>query len=135
MLQAAMPYLQPEAAGTIELLVKLDELSECMGRPPADISGCASSFRVDLEGMLQAIRPFCNQREREFLDRIQNIFMLRNLMSMMDLMKQKGDKADNMWDILAEQLSNEQKQQFEMMQMFMTMMNTSDSEGGDSTDR
>lgn len=130
MIQAAMPFMPPDKLCVMETLAKAWELKDSLaeGRVSGEFSSCSGPTSIDMEGMLRAVREFCNERERKLIDKILNIFMIRRMMDMMRVMQSAGEKGGDMWDVLKESLSPEQREQIEMMQMMMTMMNTSEQD-------
>lgn len=74
----------------------MGNLNAMTGRNSMVACGYESSS-IDVEGLLNGIRPLCNSRERDFVDRILNIFnmkrmfeMYNNLMSTMNAMQGFG---------------------------------------------
>lgn len=130
MLQAAIPFMPPDKLCVMETLVRAWELKDSLaeGNMYGELSSCSGSGTVDMEGMLRAVREFCNEREKNLIDKILNIFMLRRVMDLVKVMQSAGENGGDMWDILKESLSPEQSEQFEMMQMMMSMMNTSEQD-------
>lgn len=130
MIQAAMPFMPPDKLCVMETLEKAWELKDSLteGTLSGEFSSCSGPTSIDMEGMLRAVREFCNEREQKLIDKVLNIFMIRRMMDMMRVMQSAGEKGGDMWDVLKESLSPEQREQVEMMQMMMTMMNTSEQD-------
>ena len=128
-LHAAKPFFSKGFAPTLEVLGKVLELRDSMNVPKEqpELFSCGVRQSVDIEGMLNAIRGFCGEKERRMIDQILQIFAMRRMMDMMNRIQQAGENGD-MWEVLKENLSAEQCEQIEMMQMMMTMMNTSEQE-------
>ncbi len=94
-MKASLPYFDSASRVRLEFFSKLLDL---MGNLSAisrnSMVACGyESTHVDVEGLLNGIRPVCNNRERDFVDRILNIFNMRrmfemynNIMNMMNAM-------------------------------------------------
>lgn len=113
LIRAAMPYADTSAQSTMELLLKLYEfMHSYRGFVSGSMAACGFAGRkVDLEAMMNSLRPICNKREREIVDRILSIFnakrmyeMYNTYMSAMKAMQEfnefnpetsEGDTADN----------------------------------------
>lgn len=80
---------------------------------------------VDLEGLLRAIRKFCQKKEQKFIDMILGFFMMKRVMSMMSVMNEaqnSGQGMEGVFDILKSQMPKEQQEMFDMMAMMMSAM-------------
>lgn len=99
-LKAALPYIGPRNRTRAEIITKLIDLLGSLKAlsMPDNLAACGyEGTPVDVEGLLHGIRPVCNNKEKEFVDRILNIFqvkrmyeMYNNLMSTMNAMQEFG---------------------------------------------
>lgn len=86
---------------------------------------------VDLEGLLRAVRCFCQKREQKLIDMLLSFFMMKRVMSMMSVMNgaQNSEQGmDGILELLKAQVPKEQQEMFDMMSMMMSM---SEMNGGD----
>lgn len=103
LIKAAIPYVDSNWKGPAELIAKLLDLLGSFKSIGNNGTLSASSFRdfkidkIDIEGLLKGIRPICNNKEQEIVDRILNIFnmkrmfeMYNNMMSAMKTMQDFG---------------------------------------------
>lgn len=98
--KAAIPFVDSRFKGLAELFVKLMDLMGSLkttGKGMQLFSVGAESSKMDIEGLLKGIRPICNVKEQEIVDRILNIFnmkrmfeMYNNMMSAMKTMQEFG---------------------------------------------
>lgn len=80
---------------------------------------------IDLEGLLRAIRCFCQKREQKIIDMILNFFMFKRVMSMMNMMNEAQNSnqgMEGMFELLKNQMPKEQQEMFDMMSMMMSAM-------------
>ena len=84
LLKNALPYVDIKSRLTLELLVKLYELIICMRNYRTnDISACGfENEDVDMEALLNSIRPKCNEEELSFVDKMLNIFQAKRMFEM-----------------------------------------------------
>ncbi len=82
---------------------------------------------IDLEGLLRAIRCFCQEREQKIIDMLLNLFMMKRVFSMMSMFNElhaTGESGNNgmdsMLELLKSQMPKEQQEMFEMMSMMMS---------------
>lgn len=82
---------------------------------------------IDLEGLLRAVRCYCREREKEWIDMLLNIFMLKRVFSMMNMMNEMtavqescGSDMEQMLNLLKSQIPKEQQEMFDMMSMMMS---------------
>ncbi len=81
---------------------------------------------IDLEGLLRAIRCFCQEREQQLIDMLLNMFMMKRVFSMMNVMsemnasQESSGGMEHMLDLLKSQMPQEQQEMFEMMSMMMS---------------
>ncbi len=98
-MKASLPYFDDRTRGKVELVSKIFDLMgslNIIGRESMAACGYRA-ITIDMEGLLNGIRPICDHREREFVDRILNIFnakkmfeMYNNFMNMMKTMQEFG---------------------------------------------
>lgn len=114
-MKAALPYFDSMTRIRMEFYTKaldlMGSLSTLSGRNSMVACGYENTS-IDVEGLLNGIRPLCDNKERDIIDRILNIFNMRrmfemynNLMSTMKTMQEFGgfsftdedskDDADN----------------------------------------
>ncbi|MDF2845170.1 MAG: hypothetical protein K0R00_3596 [Herbinix sp.] len=93
-MKAAMPYIETKNKGFIEMFVKVFDLMGTMRslKNPKEVAALGlAGTKIDFEGLLNAIRPLCSLREREFVDRFLNFFQMKRMFdmynSMMETMK------------------------------------------------
>ncbi len=99
-IKAALPYVDSKLKGMAELFAKLLDLMGSLKSTAKSDTLAASglkSTKIDLEGLLNGIRPVCTNKEREIVDKILNIFnikrmfeMYNNMMSAMNVMQEFG---------------------------------------------
>lgn len=99
-LKAALPYIDPRNRTRAEFITKMIDLMGSLRalKVPDNLAACGyEGTKVDMEGLLNGIRPVCNKKERDFVDRILNIFqvkrmyeMYNNIMSTMKAMQEFG---------------------------------------------
>jgi hypothetical protein len=100
LVKAALPFVDTKTKVIAELFVKVFELMGSMKSIKGSSNMAACGFeasKMDLEGLLNGIRPLCNLREIEIVDQILNIFkmkkmfeMYNNLMETMKTMQEFG---------------------------------------------
>lgn len=98
--KAALPYIDSRSKAAAELFIKVFDLLGSLKSmtAPGSMAACGyESTKFDIEGLLHGIRPVCNDRERDMVDRILNIFnakkmyeMYNNFMSTMKTMEEFG---------------------------------------------
>ncbi len=105
LMKASLPYFDSRTRSQVELFSKvldlMGSLNSLTGRGRMVAYGY-EAVSIDVEGLLNGIRPFCDQKEREFVDRILNIFnikrifeMYNNFMNMMNVMQEAGGFSFN----------------------------------------
>jgi hypothetical protein len=84
LLKAAMPYADPSAQSVLCLLVGFFEFMDCFLSFSSDsMTACHyEGGKADLEAMMNSIRPICNKKEREIVDRILGIFNAKRMFEM-----------------------------------------------------
>lgn len=98
-MKASLPYFDDRTRCKVELVSKMFDLMgslSVIGRGSMVACGY-EAVSIDVEGLLNGIRPICDHREREMVDRILNIFnakrmfeMYNNFMNMMNTMQGFG---------------------------------------------
>ena len=98
-MKATLPYFDPRTRLRVEFMSKILDVMgglNIFGRESMVACGY-EKITVDVEGLLNGIRPICDSRERELLDRILNIFnmkktfeMYNNVMNTMKTMQEFG---------------------------------------------
>jgi hypothetical protein len=99
-MKAALPFIDSKSRVTADLFTKILDLMGTMKSMTGKVNMAAygnESETLDMEGLLSGIRPLCNNKEREFVDKILNIFnakrmfeMYNNFMSTMKTMQEYG---------------------------------------------
>ncbi len=84
LLKTALPYVDMKSRLTLELLVKLYELTICMRNfTNNDVSACGfENEKADMESLLNSIRPKCNENEQAFVDKMLNVFQAKKMFEM-----------------------------------------------------
>jgi hypothetical protein len=99
-MKAALPYFDSMSKVRMEFFTKaldlMGSLNNLSGRNSMVACGYENSS-IDMEGLLNGIRPLCDNKERDIIDRILNIFnmkrmfeMYNNLMNTMKTMQEFG---------------------------------------------
>ena len=99
-MKAALPYFDSMSRIRMEFYTKIldlmGSLNTLSGRNSMVACG-SDSTSIDMEGLLNGIRPFCDNKERDIIDRILSIFnmkrmfeMYNNLMNTMKTMQEFG---------------------------------------------
>jgi hypothetical protein len=103
-MKAALPFIDSRSRVTAEFFTKILDLMGSLKSMTGKVNMAAygsgsesESEKVDVEGLLTGIRPLCNGKEREYVDKILNIFnakrmfeMYNNFMSTMKTMQEYG---------------------------------------------
>lgn len=134
MLRAAMPFFEPETADVLEAAAGVFEVRDLlMGQKEhTDLIVCGGEGREpDMEGLFRTIREFANERECRMIDMILQFFQIRRMMDLMKLMEMSGNvqgqesqSPEGMMDILKSAMPKEQQENFEMLEMVLSMMNS-----------
>lgn len=100
-IKAALPFIDIKSRVTAELFIKIFDLLGSLKSMTASSNMAACGYEkteINVEGLLAGIRPLCNNKEKDFIDRILNIFnakrmfeMYNNFMSTMKTMQEFGD--------------------------------------------
>ncbi|NLC18597.1 MAG: hypothetical protein GX757_05145 [Clostridiales bacterium] len=88
-MKAALPYIDAHNKIMVELIMKVLELVGFFRtfRKSLSLAACGyEAGKIDLEGMLNNIKPVCNKKERDFIDKILNIFNIKRAMEMYNQM-------------------------------------------------
>lgn len=83
-MKATLPYFDSRTRPKVEVLSKLLDLMgnlNIFGRESM-VACDSNTVSIDVEGLLNGIRPLCDSREREFVDRILNIFNMKKMFEM-----------------------------------------------------
>ena len=99
-MKAALPYFDSMTRVRMEFYTKALDLMGSLNTLSSRNSMVACGYEnknIDIEGLLNGIRPLCDGRERDIIDRILNIFnmkrmfeMYNNLMNTMKTMQEFG---------------------------------------------
>ncbi|MDF2944040.1 MAG: hypothetical protein K0S01_2898 [Herbinix sp.] len=99
-MKAALPFIDSKSRVMAEFFTKILDLMGSMKSMTNKVSMSAygnEGEKIDVEGLLNGIRPLCNNKERESVDKILNIFnakrmfeMYNNFMSTMKTMQEYG---------------------------------------------
>lgn len=85
LVKAALPFIDTRSKVMAELFVKVFELMGSMRtiRDSSNLAACGfEAGKIDVEGLLNGIRPICNLREIEIVDRILNFFKMKKMFEM-----------------------------------------------------
>jgi hypothetical protein len=83
--KAALPYIDTRSKVMAEFFVKVIDLMGSLKSisNPNNLAACGFEVnKLDLEGLLNGIRPVCNNRERVFVDQILNFFSMKKMFEM-----------------------------------------------------
>ena len=102
-MKAALPYIDSPNKVMVEFMMKVFELIAYVRTLRKSLSLAACGYeagKIDMEGMLNSIKPVCNKKERDFIDKILNIFNMKRVMEMynsmmevMNAMQQDGEES------------------------------------------
>ncbi len=100
LIKAGIPYVDSNLKGIAELAAKLLDLMGSLGsvgKTSFLTANGLKGIKIDVEGLLNGIRPICNIKEGEIVDQILNILNMRrmfemynNMMSTMQTMQEAG---------------------------------------------
>lgn len=105
-MNAAMPYVNIKSRTPMNLIATLFAFMESMQsfRQPPDLTACGyDDQQMNMEGLLNAIRPHCNEKEQPIVDQILGALNAKRMFDLyntyMDLTKsmggfETGDAAD-----------------------------------------
>lgn len=95
--------------------------------------------RIDLEGLLGAIRPFTSGRERRILDLFLQFFQMRRMMEMMQVMQSmqqaqemSGETPADPFELVRAMMPSDQQETLDMMSAMMSMMQSDPNTPSDS---
>lgn len=133
-MKAALPYMNPQAQKSVEILVKAEELIEAVQTldEPSELS--AASVRresVDPEIMLNQIKALCTKEEQVMIDNLLNVITMQKLIQgyrSFSALKQntsgkENSSNDRLMEFLLAQLTPEQKNNFDSINMVLNTMN------------
>lgn len=84
-MKAALPYIDAPNKVMLEFAMKIIELMGYVKtlRSSLGLAACGyQAGKIDMEGMLNNIRPVCNKKERDIIDKILNIFNMKRAYEM-----------------------------------------------------
>lgn len=85
-LKTALPYVDHRSKFILDLIVKLYEFMICYRDfRVSNLAACGFTSEhehMDMEGLLNQIRPKCNEKEGSFVDRILSIFQAKRMFEM-----------------------------------------------------
>jgi hypothetical protein len=84
-MKAALPYIDAPNKVMLEFAMKIIELMGYVKtlRSSLGLAACGyQAGKTDMEGMLNNIRPVCNKKERDIIDKILNIFNMKRAYEM-----------------------------------------------------
>lgn len=115
MLKAALPYMEISQQRSLSMWIKWNELVRTMEFFNRNDEGMMSVCSLDEShitpsDMLEAVKPYANQKEQEMIDMISNILNSR---------RSRTGKAPFSIDQLLSILPPEQQSRFETLQMVM----------------
>jgi hypothetical protein len=102
LINAAMPYVDNKTKITINLISTLFTFMDSFQnfRQPPDLTACDyEDTKINVEGLLTAIKPICDEKERPFVDQILGIFNAKRMFeaynTYMNIMKSMGGFDDS----------------------------------------
>ncbi len=83
-LKAALPYVDVRTKTTMDLLLKLYELIDCLRRLGKNsLNSCDyEEQKADMESMLKSIRPLCKDPEKAMVDQLLNFYNAKRMYEM-----------------------------------------------------
>jgi hypothetical protein len=88
-MRAALPFIDARNKVMVEFMMKVFDLMGSLKfiRNPNNLAACGfEASKIDMEGLLNGIRPVCGNREREIIDRILNFFSMKRMFEMYNKM-------------------------------------------------
>jgi hypothetical protein len=88
-MKAALPYIDAHNKVMVEFVMKIFDLLGNMKtlRNSLGLAACGyEAGKIDMEGLLNNIRPVCNKKERDIIDKILNIFSMKRAFEMYNKM-------------------------------------------------
>lgn len=138
-MKAALPYMNPQAQKSVEILVKAEELVEAVQTFEDTSELSAASIRrehVEPEVILNQIKSLCTKEEQVMIDNLLNVItmqkLIQNYRTFLSLQKNAADKTasgnpalpnDRLMEFLLTQLTPEQKNNFDSLNMVLNTMN------------
>ena len=133
-MKTALPYMNPKAQKSIEILVKTDELFEAVQTLEEASELSAASIKrenVDTEFVLNQIKGLCTKEEQSVIDNLLNVITMQKLIQgyhSFSTLKQnssnkEGSSNDRLLEFLLAQLTPEQKTNFDNINMVLNTMN------------
>lgn len=134
LMKAALPYMNPQAQKSVEILVKTEELMDAV-QTFDDVSELsAANLRrenAEPEIVLNQIKALCTKEEQVMIDNLLNIITIQKLIqgyrSFTTLQQNSPDSShssnDRLMEFLLAQLTPEQKNNFDSINMVLNTMN------------
>ncbi len=138
-MKAALPYMHPQAQKSVEILAKAEEFVEALKSFDDASEVSAASLRrepVEPEVILNQIKALCTKEEQVMIDNLLNIItmqkLIQNYRTFMSLQQRVSGKSssggqtssnDRLMEFLLSQLTPEQKNNFESINMVLNTMN------------
>ncbi|MSS62393.1 hypothetical protein [Velocimicrobium porci] len=139
MMKTALPYMNPQAQKSIEVLVKTEELLDTVHvlEQPSELSACnVNKEPFDMEAMLLQMKQVGTKKEQETIDSLLNFMKMQKLLQAYSLFinkkqttdsnsetKDASGSQDTLMEFLMSQLSPEQKSNFENINLVLNAMN------------
>lgn len=139
MMKTALPYMNPQAQKSIEVLVKTEELLDTVHvlEQPSELSACnVNKEPFDMEAMLLQMKQIGTKKEQETIDNLLNFVKMQKLLQAYSLFinkkqasnsssetKETSSSQDTLMEFLMSQLSAEQKANFENINLVLNAMN------------
>lgn len=140
-LKAALPYVDVHSMRSVQAMVKATELIDTINSQAYELTTLnINDGKGDMEGLLNSVKEFCSDRERDLIDTILNFINAKNLYSTYSTLFTMGkdqntdgnpyasafgfDDNANMMDILSAMLTPEQQSTFETLNMIFSTMQT-----------
>lgn len=90
-MKAALPFIDTRHRSAAEIFMKIIDLLANLKSMKSTVnmtSAANESISFDLEGMLNSIRPVCNNKERDIVDKILNFFNMKRAFEMYNKMNE-----------------------------------------------
>ncbi len=137
-MKAALPYMNPQAQKSVEILVKAEELMDAVHTFENAGELSAASIRrehVEPEVILNQIKSLCTKEEQVMIDNLLNIITMQKLIqgyrtftalqqsSSGNGSSNNSSPNDRLMEFLLAQLTPEQKNNFDSLNMVLNTMN------------
>lgn len=138
-MKAALPYMNPSAQKSVEILVKAEEFMEAVHTFDDTSELSAASLRrepVEPEIILNKIKSLCTKEEQFMIDHLLNIItmqkLIQNYRNFISLQQTGTGKCNStspaspnerLMEFLLSQLTPEQKNNFDSINMVLSTMN------------